>query len=129
MRESYPTVTDEPAEQENRVERTEGVTLALLREAQDKQSEGQLERAAELIERAIRIEPRRGDLWVSLARVHYQNSDFGRAEQYARKGLTLLPVGSQQERGAWLLIADTLEARGDVDGARRIREQWRTFRG
>ena len=118
-----PPPTTEPGAQ------TRTVTLALLDEAHQSARDGNLERAAQFIERAIRIEPRRGDLWLSLAEVHLQKQSYAHAEQYARKGLSLLQPGSRLERAAWLVIADAKDGLGDDGAARVIRREWRTYRG
>lgn len=108
---------------------TYSATLALLNRAEQSASSGELDEAAALVERAIRIEPRRGDLWLRLGELTFQQSHYEQAEQFARKGLLFLQSGSSQERSAWLLIADAREALGDDFGAQAIRDQWQRYRG
>lgn len=105
------------------------VTLALLDNADHLAARGQAAEAVETLERAIRIEPRRGDLWLRLAQLQYDAGQFALAEQNARKGLLFLAPGGDGERQAWLLIAAALEARGDIEGADRIRRRWDLLRG
>ena len=105
------------------------VSLALLDTAGQLAATGRTDEAVETLERAIRIEPRRGDLWLRLARLQFNAGQFAQAEQNARKGLLFLSAASDDARGAWLLIAAAREALGDIDEARSIRERWGVFRG
>ena len=105
------------------------VSVALLDSAGQLAASGRSEEAVETLERAIRIEPRRGDLWLRLARLQFNAGEFGQAEQNARKGLLFLSPGSDDARDAWLLVAAAREALGDLDEARSIRERWGVFQG
>jgi hypothetical protein len=49
---------------------------------------GELERAAALCERALRITPRDPQLWYRLASIHYQQERFADAAGFARRGLS-----------------------------------------
>ena len=105
------------------------VSVALMGTAGQQAAAGQTDEAVETLERAIRIEPRRGDLWLRLARTQYNSGEYTRAEQNARKGLLFLDPNSDEARSAWLLIADAREALGDTDEAERIRNRWDVLRG
>ena len=105
------------------------VSVALLDTAGQQAAAGQTDEAVETLERAIRIEPRRGDLWLRLARTQFNSGEYTLAEQNARKGLLFLDSDSDEARSAWLLIADAREALGDTDEAERIRDRWGVLRG
>ena len=105
------------------------VSVALLDTAGQLAATGRTDEAVETLERAIRIEPRRGDLWLRLARMQFNAGQFAQAEQNARKGLLFLLPGGEEARDAWLLIAAAREALGHTDEARGIRERWGVFRG
>ena len=105
------------------------VSVALLGTAGQLAATGRTDEAVETLERAIRIEPRRGDLWLRLARMQFNAGQFAQAEQNARKGLLFLTPGGEEARDAWLLIAAAREALGHIDEARSIRERWGVFRG
>jgi Flp pilus assembly protein TadD len=62
----------------------------LLAQASTQETQAQWERAAALLERALRIEPRNARLWYRLARVRWQQGRFGMAENLARKSLALI---------------------------------------
>ena len=63
------------------------VTLALQDEAQRAATAGDLPKAIQILERAIRIQPDSAELWLELARVHLKEGNAAQAEQFARKAL------------------------------------------
>lgn len=101
----------------------------LLAQSETLRQNGQLPQAVALMERAIRLEPSRGDLWVQLGRLRFEEGELARAEQYARKGIALTRVAEPARRLGWLLLADVSDARGDAAGARQIRARWLNDRG
>ena len=100
------------------------ITQALVDEARDHAAAGSPNEAAATIEQAIRIEPRRGELWLELAEIWLRDGRPAMAEQNARKALLFLRAGTPEEREAWLLIADAREAQGDIESAAGIRFRW-----
>jgi Flp pilus assembly protein TadD len=51
-------------------------------------ADGDLERAAAVSERALRISPRDAYLWYRLASIRYQQQRYGEAEGFARRALS-----------------------------------------
>ena len=86
------------------------VTLALQDEAQRATTAGDLPKAIAILERAIRIEPDRAELWLALARVHLKEGDAAQAEQFARKALLYTRDRYDLEQQAWVVIADARAA-------------------
>jgi len=103
--------------------------LLLLAQSEALRTEGKGEQAIAMVERAIRLEPSNGDLWVQLGRLNFEASEFARAEQYARRGIALTKAGNDTLQRGWLLLADVSEARGDTEGAAQIRSRWQNSRG
>lgn len=68
--------------------------MALLESAESAIAAGDLERAAALCERALRITPRDGYLWYRLASIHYQQQNYDDATGFARRALSF--AGSNQ---------------------------------
>jgi len=64
-----------------------GPAEILLAQAQEKQAAGESEQALALVERALRLEPRKAEGWLALARLHYEGGDLRRAKQFARRAL------------------------------------------
>lgn len=122
-----------PAPEQNSEQQTTAASssaaLVLLAQSETLRTEGKLPQAIALVERAIRLEPSRGDLWIQLGRLRYEEGGFIRAEQYARRGLALLPAESDALQQGWLLLADISEALGDFEGAKQIRARWLNTRG
>ena len=108
---------------------TEVATLALLSDSEAALVAGDATRAITLLERGLRIEPRRADLWTGLARAHLANGDADRAEQLVRRAIALSGERLDWRRDAFLVLADVREAQGFHGEARDLRAQWRTGRG
>ena len=124
-----PVVIEPPAEEPPpppppALEPPTTITTALVDEARDQAAAGSPREAAATIEQAIRIQPRRGELWLQLAALRLRDGQAAMAEQSARKALLFLAAGSADEREAWLVIADAREAQGDLETAEGIRNLW-----
>lgn len=105
------------------------VTLALLDKSEAARSQGNLKEAVTHVERAIRINPRRADLWVQLAQLQLALDEPTIAEGYARKAISLAGSRVDWKRDAWLVIADAKQAQGMTGEADAIRQRWRTAQG
>lgn len=108
---------------------SDGATLALLNQSERAAENGALNEALSYAERAVRIEPRRADLWTHLATLELQNEHPGTAIRYAKKALSLATDRPDWTRDAWLVIAEAKEAMGQNAEAAEIRERWLTVRG
>ncbi len=86
------------------------VTLALQDEAQRAATAGDYAKSIQILERAIRIEPDRAELWLELARVHLKEGNAAQAEQFARKALLFTGNRYDLEQQAWVVIADAKAA-------------------
>lgn len=103
--------TPAPAQPDRAQPRTQpSVTLALQDEAQRAATAGDLSKATQILERAIRIEPDRPELWIELARVHLKEGNPAQAEQFARKALLFTRSRYDLEQQAWVIIADARAA-------------------
>lgn len=127
----YPEVDKAPAtpiEPSSPRSDTSIATLALLRDSASASERGDIATAITYVERAIRLEPRRADLWVELARLQLPGQPVA-AERYARKALALAGPRVDWQRDAWLVIADAKAQRGDTEAAQAIRDRYRTYKG
>lgn len=61
----------------------------LLAQVSSREDKAQWERAAALLERALRIEPRNAHLWHRLAKIRLQQGRYGMAESLAQKSSAL----------------------------------------
>lgn len=101
----------------------ENVAIAALMEsARSDVAAGRLPNAAASLERALRIEPRNPRLWQELARVRLQQGDYGQAESLAQRSNTWGGTDNRLRAENWRLIAQSRQARGDADGARKAQE-------
>ena len=62
---------------------------SLLGIAQQQESKGNLQGAAVILERAIRIAPRNPETYLRLAELNYRQGKYGQAQSFAEKSLSL----------------------------------------
>jgi predicted Zn-dependent protease len=101
----------------------ENVAIAgLVDSARADAAAGRLPNAAAALERALRIEPRNPRLWQALARVRLRQGDYAQAESLAQRSNTWGGTDNRLRAQNWSLIAQSRQARGDTDGARKAQE-------
>jgi len=89
----------------SRVSRPEPeLSLALRSDSRAALETGDPGRAMALLERAIRIEPRRPELWLDLAELHLDQGRPTQARQMARRGAVLARGRPELERRAAQLL-------------------------
>jgi len=126
---SESTKNSDPTDSAKPNAASNSAALLLLAQSENLRTEGKGQQAIAMVERAIRLEPSNGDLWIQLGRLNYEANALERAEQYARRGIALTKEGSESLKIGWLLLADVSAARGDIEGARQIRLRWLNARG
>lgn len=87
-------------------------TLALQSQSQAAAAAGDLPRAIQILERAIRIAPDDAELWIELARLHLEDGNAAQAEQFARKALLFTGKRYDLEQQAWSIIGDARKSQG-----------------
>lgn len=127
--EAQPGPAEQPAPAPRTRSDASAPTLALLRQSERSAESGDVAAAIAYVERAIRLNPQDGALWLRLAQLHLDAGEPAVAEQFAHKALTLAGDDLAQQRSAWLLVADAREGQGDAAGAAEIRARWRSYRG
>ena len=85
---------------------------ALVAQAQAQRKRGDLPGATVSLERALRIEPRNPLLWVEMARLRMDQRNYPQAEAMARKALSMSIGDDRTQSQAWVVVADSLRARG-----------------
>ena len=98
------------------------VVAGLMASAEDQQRDGQLDGAANLLERALRIEPRNAQLWSRLADIRYAQQNWQQSVQMAVKSNTLADSDSALRRRNWYLMVNAYDALGDTQQAERYRQ-------
>lgn len=88
------------------------MTLALQSESERAAAAGDLPKAIQILERALRIQPDKAELWIELAQLHLKEGNPAQAEQFARKALLFTGQRYDLEQQAWLVIA---KARAEQD--------------
>ncbi len=98
----------------------ENVAIAgLMETARADAAAGRLPNAAASLERALRIEPRNPRLWQELARVRLRQGEYAQAESLAQRSNTWGGTDNRLRAENWSLIAQSRQARGDAEGARK----------
>jgi predicted Zn-dependent protease len=85
---------------------------ALVSQAQAQRKKGDLPGAAGSLDRALRIEPNNPLLWIEMGRLRMDQRNYTQAESMGRKALSMAVGDDRTQSTAWLLIADSLRARG-----------------
>jgi len=101
--------------------------VALLDRVDSASAQGNPGQAAAELERALRISPRDGGLWLRLARVRMQQKQWQQAEAVALKCVSLPESDASTKKAAWGLIGSAREARGDAAGAAAARQRAATI--
>jgi len=85
---------------------------ALVTQAQAQRKRGDLPGATVSLDRALRIEPSNPLLWIEMGRLRMDQRNYSQAEAMGRKALAMAVGDARTQSAAWLLIADSLKARG-----------------
>jgi predicted Zn-dependent protease len=102
--------------------------VALLDTADQRARAGNLDNAAAVLERALRLEPQNPLLWHRLAAVRLQQGQFAQAASLAAKSNTLAGTNRQLQASNWDTIAQAKEHLGDAAAAQAAREKARALR-
>ncbi len=78
---------------------------------------GNLDLAAERLEKAVEADPDFADAWCLLGEVYLKRGDAPQAEVTIRKGLAVGPKSSLTKSEAYLYLSDSLLARGENEAA------------
>ncbi|WP_051278049.1 tetratricopeptide repeat protein [Solimonas flava] len=90
---------------------------ALMKQARQYRSAGQPDRAAGVLERALRIEPRNYFVWSALGQAYLAQKNYLQAESVAQKSNALARGNVYVAVENWKTIAAARDARGDAIGA------------
>lgn len=91
--------------------------VALVKDADQRASAGQHDRAAASLERALQVEPSNAWLWHRLARERFAQGRNAEAESLAGRSNSLAVGDAGLQAGNWRLIEQARRRRGDPAGA------------
>lgn len=103
------------------------VVTRLQQEALVLQAQGEWSAAEQKLERALRIDADKVDLYHQLATVRMGQQRFAQAEQIALKGLSLTDRSPKFKASLWQVIGQCRSAQGDIAGAREARQEMATW--
>jgi hypothetical protein len=98
---------------------------ALVSQAQAQRKKGDLPGASTTLDRALRIEPSNPLLWIEMGRLRMDQRNYPQAEAMGRKALSMAVGDGRTQSAAWVLIADSLRARGKNPQAEEAMERSR----
>jgi predicted Zn-dependent protease len=101
--------------------------VALLDTANDRVRAGNLDSAAAVLERALRLEPQNPLLWHRLAALRLQQGQPAQAANLAAKSNALAGRDRQLQASNWAIIAQAKEKLGDTNAARIARDKARQW--
>lgn len=101
---------------------TSPAVLALVRQADQRRSRGDLAGAQSTLERAVKIEPGNARLWLDLAQLRLAQGEPAQAEQLALRAVEHAR-DSEILSAAWRVVARARRARGDEAGAREAEKR------
>jgi tetratricopeptide (TPR) repeat protein len=99
------------------------VVAGLQQNASELNRQGEPAKAASILERAIRIQPRNPQLWHELAQVRYAQKRYQQAESLALRSNQYALRRHDIQRANWLLIANARQKQGNAKGAANARKQ------
>lgn len=91
----------------------------LMQSAKRNANAGKLVTAAEILERALKIDRGSAVLWSNLADIRYQLKQFRLAESLAHKSNSFISNNLSLKLHNWQLIRNIRDARGDIPGVSR----------
>jgi Tetratricopeptide repeat len=100
---------------------------ALVTQAQAQRKRGDLPGATVSLERALRIEPSNPLVWIEMGRLRMDQRNYLQAEAMGRKALAMAVGDGRTQSLAWVLIADSLKARGKNPEAEEAMARSRQF--
>jgi Flp pilus assembly protein TadD len=95
----------------------------LLKRADAEMRAGNPAQAAAELERAVRIAPHDGELWLRLAWLRMQQGEWEQAEATGLKCVSLTEGDPRIRKSAWEIVGAARAARGDIAGAKAARQR------
>jgi len=113
-----PVVSREPLPPVVREPTLSPASRALVSQAQLQLQSKNYPVAAASIERALRIEPDNPLLWIELGKIRQAEGNYEQAENMGRKAASMAVNAPRTQSTAWMLVAESLRARGKNAEAR-----------
>jgi len=98
-------------------------TAGLLIDAEQALERGDYNRAELQMERAIRVDPRNGQVWHLMARIRYEQGDYGQTVQFCLKSNTLANHDRSLMRQNWVLLEKAYTMLGETIKAEDARHK------
>jgi tetratricopeptide (TPR) repeat protein len=126
---SYRIVPQPPEQQPGQAKAPDSAVAHLHADARKRLAAKQYHAAASTLERALRIAPRNAELWHSLAVVRLQQQRWEMARNMAAKSNSLAAANRALQAENWRVIANSHQAQGNQQAARKAWQRARQLGG
>lgn len=106
-----------------------GAVTSLMKQARAYRAAGEPSKAAGVLERALRIEPRNYFAWSALGQAYLAQRNYAQAESMALRSNSIARGNLYVELENWKTIAAARQARGDSAGAAQAAVQIEAIQG
>ncbi|OZG70043.1 hypothetical protein BTA51_27980 [Hahella sp. CCB-MM4] len=104
-------------------ERPSAAAVQVLAQAESSARTGQYDQALLLLDRAQRMSPQAGEVYLQMARVQYDQRSYNKAEQLCLKAIALSGKDPAFRKQSLQTLAIVRDAKGDSAGAAAARKQ------
>ncbi len=104
-------------------ERPSGAAVQVLAQADSFARQKQYDQALLLLDRAQRMSPQAGEVYLQMAKVKYDLGEYNKAEQLCLKAVALSGTDSRFRKKSLQTLAIVRDGKGDRAGAATAREQ------
>ncbi|QCF24925.1 hypothetical protein [Hydrocarboniclastica marina] len=121
-----PSITEEVRQEREKVqqprhrEQAQAISPAaasLVKQADQAFRAGSIDRGMAALQRAQRISPDAAVIYYKMAEGYVRSDELTRAEQFARKGVSLAGTDHRLQKSGWQLLSDIRRAQGNLAGA------------
>jgi len=109
---------------EERIEKSPSVSASLLESAEQALRLGQFNQAEMFLERALRLEPRNGELWYAMGQVKFEQNHHAQAVQFCLKSNSLAGKDPLLIHKNWILMESAYLQMGETEKAAWARRHY-----
>ena len=109
---------------EERIKKSPAASASLLESAKQALRVDEFNQAEIFLERALRLEPRNGELWHAMGQVKFEQNHHAQAVQFCLKSNSLAKKNPLLIRKNWSLMEKAYLQMGETEKAARVRMQY-----
>ena len=109
---------------EERLKKSPAASTSLLESAKQALQVDAFNQAEMFLERALRLEPRNGELWHTMGQVKFAKNHHAQAVQFCLKSNSLAGKDPQLIQKNWVLMEKAYLQMGEIEKAAQVRRQY-----